>query len=152
MLGIRFLIALSIFALHTTASQAVDLIGNVLVLDASSCSTNHEAVFSDPKPVGEVALVVQAHSGPMPSTRNLMEALSATNYELNWIIVEYTISVDDAELLELIEMEIHELVSTYLPEARASILRFSEGFPLESEDCTISREDFFSVTTLGSGQ
>src|SRR6187551_1572306 len=78
-------------------------------------------------------LVVSAADGPMPQTRE--HILLARQVEVPYIVVFLNKAdmVDDAELLELVEMEIRELLSSYefpgddIPVVQGSALKALEG-------------------------
>ncbi len=78
-------------------------------------------------------LVVSAADGPMPQTRE--HILLARQVQVPSIVVfmNKTDQVDDAELLELVEMEVRELLSSYdfpgdeIPVVMGSALRALEG-------------------------
>lgn len=78
-------------------------------------------------------LVVSAADGPMPQTRE--HILLARQVQVPYIVVfmNKTDQVDDPELLELVEMEIRELLSSYefpgddLPIIQGSALKALEG-------------------------
>jgi elongation factor Tu len=78
-------------------------------------------------------LVVSAADGPMPQTRE--HILLARQVQVPYIVVfmNKTDQVDDDELLELVEMEIRELLSSYdfpgddIPIIQGSALRALEG-------------------------
>jgi elongation factor Tu len=80
-------------------------------------------------------LVVSAADGPMPQTRE--HVLLARQVNVPYIVVALNKAdmVDDPELLELVEMEVRELLSTYdfpgddVPVVQVSALRALEGDP-----------------------
>ena len=80
-------------------------------------------------------LVVAATDGPMPQTKE--HVLLARQVGVPYIVVALNKSdmVDDAELLELVELEVRELLSQYefpgddLPVVRVSALKALEGDP-----------------------
>src|SRR5213082_969712 len=80
-------------------------------------------------------LVVSAADGPMPQTRE--HILLARQVEVPSIVVALNKAdmVDDAELLELVEMEVRELLSNYefpgdeIPVVQVSALKALEGDP-----------------------
>jgi elongation factor Tu len=80
-------------------------------------------------------LVVAATDGPMPQTKE--HVLLARQVGVPYIIVALNKSdmVDDEEILELVELEVRELLSTYefpgddLPVVRVSALKALEGDP-----------------------
>ena len=84
-------------------------------------------------------LVVSAADGPMPQTRE--HVLLARQVGVPYIVVALNKAdmVDDEELLELVEMEVRELLSSYdfpgddVPVVRVSALKALEGDPEWSE-------------------
>src|SRR5216117_2669543 len=80
-------------------------------------------------------LVVSAADGPMPQTRE--HILLARQVEVPYIVVALnkTDMVDDPELLELVELEVRELLSSYdfpgddIPVVQVSALKALEGDP-----------------------
>src|SRR6187397_3618214 len=78
-------------------------------------------------------LVVAATDGPMPQTKE--HVLLARQVGVPYIVVALNKSdmVEDEELLELVELEVRELLSTYefpgddLPVVRVSALKALEG-------------------------
>src|SRR6187399_72115 len=80
-------------------------------------------------------LVVSAADGPMPQTRE--HILLAKQVEVPYIVVALNKAdmVDDPELLELVEMEVRELLSSYefpgddIPVIQVSALKALEGDP-----------------------
>src|SRR6188472_3305451 len=80
-------------------------------------------------------LVVSAADGPMPQTRE--HILLARQVEVPYIVVALNKAdmVDDPELLELVEMEVRELLSSYefpgddIPVIQVSALKALEGDP-----------------------
>src|SRR3984893_611221 len=80
-------------------------------------------------------LVVAATDGPMPQTRE--HVLLARQVGVPYIVVALNKAdmVDDEEILELVELEVRELLSTYdfpgddLPVIRVSALKALEGAP-----------------------
>ncbi|HEV2375552.1 MAG TPA: elongation factor Tu [Streptosporangiaceae bacterium] len=84
-------------------------------------------------------LVVAATDGPMPQTRE--HVLLARQVGVPYIVVALNKAdmVDDEEILELVELEVRELLSTYefpgddVPVVRVSALKALEGDPEWSE-------------------
>ncbi len=85
-------------------------------------------------------LVVSAADGPMPQTRE--HVLLARQVDVPYIVVflNKCDMVDDPELLDLVELEVRELLSSYdfpgedLPIIRGSALKALESGDAESED------------------
>jgi elongation factor Tu len=86
-------------------------------------------------------LVVSAADGPMPQTRE--HILLARQVGVPYIIVymNKVDMVDDAELLDLVELEVRELLSAYefpgdeIPVVRGSALKAGESEDPDSEEC-----------------
>ncbi|NNK47778.1 MAG: elongation factor Tu, partial [Gemmatimonadetes bacterium] len=86
-------------------------------------------------------LVVSAADGPMPQTRE--HILLARQVGVPYIVVylNKVDQVDDEELLELVELEVRELLSTYefpgddIPLIKGSALKALENDDPDSEDC-----------------
>jgi elongation factor Tu len=86
-------------------------------------------------------LVVSAADGPMPQTRE--HILLARQVGVPYIIVymNKVDMVDDAELLDLVELEVRELLSAYefpgeeIPVIRGSALKAGESDDADSEEC-----------------
>ncbi|HZN20153.1 MAG TPA: elongation factor Tu [Micromonosporaceae bacterium] len=86
--------------------------------------------------VDAAILVVSAHDGAMPQTRE--HVLLARRVGVPYLVVALNKAdaVDDPELLDLVELEVRELLTTYgfpgdeVPVVRVSALRALEGDPL----------------------
>jgi elongation factor Tu len=86
-------------------------------------------------------LVVSAADGPMPQTRE--HILLARQVGVPYIIVymNKVDMVDDAELLDLVELEVRELLSAYdfpgdeIPVVRGAALKALESEDADSDDC-----------------
>jgi elongation factor Tu len=86
-------------------------------------------------------LVVSAADGPMPQTRE--HILLARQVGVPFIVVymNKVDMVDDAELLDLVELEVRELLSAYefpgdeIPVVRGSALKAGESEDADSEEC-----------------
>ena len=86
-------------------------------------------------------LVVSAADGPMPQTRE--HILLARQVGVPYIVVflNKVDMVDDEELLELVELEVRELLSSYefpgddIPVVKGSALKALESDDPESDDC-----------------
>ncbi|MBD0292111.1 MAG: elongation factor Tu, partial [Jiangellaceae bacterium] len=96
-------------------------------------------------------LVVAATDGPMPQTKE--HVLLASQVGVPYIVVALNKAdmVDDEEILELVELEVRELLSTYefpgddVPVVRVSALKALEGDPqwTQSVDDLLSAVDDF---------
>src|SRR5215831_12704219 len=105
-------------------------------------------------------LVVAATDGPMPQTRE--HILLARQVEVPYIVVflNKIDTVDDPELLELVEMELRELLSKYgFPGDEIPIIRGQSDIayrnPKEDKPFLMSIEDVFSIKgrgTVGTGR
>ena len=85
-------------------------------------------------------LVVSAADGPMPQTRE--HILLARQVGVPYIVVFMNKAdmVDDKELLELVEMEVRELLTTYnFPGDKTPIIIGSALKALEGDKCDIGR-------------
>jgi elongation factor Tu len=123
-------------------------------------------------------LVVSAADGPMPQTREHVLLARQVNVPYIVVALNKVDQVDDPELLDLVELEVRELLSSYefpgddVPIVRLSALRALEGDPeakagilalLEAVDHSIPEpvrdtdkpflmpiEDVFSITGRGT--
>ena len=85
-------------------------------------------------------LVVAAPDGPMPQTREHILLAYQVNVPKVVVFLNKVDMVEDAELLDLVEMEVRELLTKYqFPGDEVPIIRGSALKALESED--LSRED-----------
>ncbi len=84
-------------------------------------------------------LVVSAPDGPMPQTREHILLAKQVNVPAIVVFLNKCDMVDDAELLDLVEMEVRELLTKYgfpgneVPIIRGSALKASEGDPKAEE-------------------
>ncbi len=84
-------------------------------------------------------LVVSAPDGPMPQTREHILLAKQVNVPAVVVFMNKCDMVDDAELLDLVEMEIRELLTKYgfpgdkVPVIRGSALKATEGDPKYEE-------------------
>ena len=80
-------------------------------------------------------LVVSAADGPMPQTREHVLLARQVGVPAMVVFLNKADMVDDEELLELVELEVRELLSTYefpgddIPVVRGSALKALEGGP-----------------------
>jgi elongation factor Tu len=85
-------------------------------------------------------LVVSAADGPMPQTREHILLARQVNVPFIVVYLNKTDMVDDPELIELVEMELRELLTTYefpgddIPIITGSALRALEADPNNLED------------------
>ncbi len=94
-------------------------------------------------------LVVSAADGPMPQTRE--HILLARQVGVPYIVVymNKVDQVDDAELLDLVEMEIRDLLTEYgFPGDKAPIIRGSALKALESKSTDINAPEYKSILEL----
>jgi len=91
-------------------------------------------------------LVVSAADGPMPQTREHILLARQVNVPFIVVFLNKVDMVDDEELLELVELEVRELLSTYdfpgddLPVIKGSALKALAADDLESEDAKCIQE------------
>jgi elongation factor Tu len=90
-------------------------------------------------------LVCSAADGPMPQTRE--HILLARQVGVPYIIVflNKCDMVDDAELLELVEMEVRELLQVRLPGRRHPIIKGSALLALEGDQSDIGEPSIFRL-------
>jgi elongation factor Tu len=97
-------------------------------------------------------LVVSAADGPMPQTREHILLARQVNVPSIVVYMNKTDMVDDPELLELVELELRELLSTYefpgddIPIVKGSALKANETFLGGERD--INHPDFASILEL----
>ncbi|MCU0495805.1 MAG: elongation factor Tu [Anaerolineae bacterium] len=93
-------------------------------------------------------LVVSAPDGPMPQTRE--HVLLARQVEVPAMVVflNKVDQMDDPELLELVELEIHELLTTYGFSDKTPIIRGSALAVTESSSSDISAPEFQPIIQL----
>ena len=91
-------------------------------------------------------LVVSAADGPMPQTREHILLARQVGVPALCVFMNKVDQVDDEELLELVEMEIRELLSSYdFPGDDIPIVRGSALAALEDSNETIGREAIMSL-------
>ena len=91
-------------------------------------------------------LVVSAADGPMPQTREHILLARQVGVPALCVFMNKVDQVDDEELLELVEMEIRELLSSYdFPGDDIPIVRGSALAALEDSNETIGREAIKSL-------
>ena len=79
-------------------------------------TTYEPALFTDTKPPTDTStgiLVVAANDGPMPQTRDHVMAARQIGLPILVVFLNKIDTVDDPELLDLIELEIRELLNSY---------------------------------------
>jgi len=97
-------------------------------------------------------LVVSAADGPMPQTREHILLARQVNVPSLVVYLNKTDMVDDPELIELVEMELRELLSTYeypgddLPIIKGSALKATEAYQAGVRD--INHPDYASILEL----
>jgi elongation factor Tu len=85
-------------------------------------------------------LVVSAADGPMPQTREHILLARQVGVPALVVFMNKVDMVDDEELLELVEMEVRDLLSTYefpgddIPVVKGSALKALEGDPVHREN------------------
>jgi elongation factor Tu len=88
-------------------------------------------------------LVVSAADGPMPQTREHVLLARQVNVPFIVVFMNKVDMVDDAELLDLVELEVRELLSSYefpgdeIPIVRGSALKAMEGEDAASGQCIL---------------
>ena len=91
-------------------------------------------------------LVVSARDGPMPQTREHILLARQVGVPALCVFMNKVDQVDDEELLELVEMEIRELLSSYdFPGDDIPIVKGSALAALEDSDTTIGRDAIQSL-------
>ena len=84
-------------------------------------------------------LVVSAADGPMPQTREHVLLARQVNVPYIVVFLNKVDQVDDPELLELVELEVRELLSSYdfpgddLPVVKGSALKALESGEVDAE-------------------
>ena len=93
-------------------------------------------------------LVVSAADGPMPQTREHILLARQVGVPALCVFMNKVDQVDDEELLELVEMEIRELLSSYeFPGDDIPIVKGSALAALEDSDATIGTEAIKELMT-----
>ena len=93
-------------------------------------------------------LVVNAADGPMPQTREHILLARQVGVPALVVFLNKVDQVDDDELLELVEMEVRELLSSYeFPGDDIPIVKGSALAALEGRDDTIGKEAILSLMT-----
>jgi len=88
-------------------------------------------------------LVVSAADGPMPQTREHVLLARQVNVPFMVVFLNKVDMVDDAELLDLVELEVRELLSSYefpgddIPIIRGSALKAMQGEDAASGQCIL---------------
>lgn len=94
-------------------------------------------------------LVVSAADGPMPQTREHILLVRQVGVQHIIVFLNKTDMVDDEELIELVEMEIRELLSSYeFPGDDIPIIRGSALKALESDSKDPDNEDYSPIVKL----
>ena len=97
-------------------------------------------------------LVVNAADGPMPQTREHILLARQVGVPALVVFLNKVDQVDDDELLELVEMEVRELLSSYeFPGDDIPIVKGSALAALEGRDDTIGKEAIMSLMTEVDG-
>ena len=93
-------------------------------------------------------LVVNAADGPLPQTREHILLARQVGVPALVVFLNKVDQVDDDELLELVEMEVRELLSSYeFPGDDIPIVKGSALAALEGRDDTIGKEAIMSLMT-----
>ena len=91
-------------------------------------------------------LVVNAADGPMPQTREHILLARQVGVPALVVYLNKVDQVDDDELLELVEMEVHELLSSYeFPGDDIPIVKGSALAALEGRDDAIGKESILAL-------
>ncbi|MDL2252909.1 elongation factor Tu [Ruminococcaceae bacterium OttesenSCG-928-I18] len=94
-------------------------------------------------------LVVSAADGPMPQTREHIVLARQVGVPYIVVYMNKVDQVDDPELLELVEMEIRDLLSTYdFPGDDTPIIKGSALQALESDSTDPGAEEYVSIFAL----
>jgi elongation factor Tu len=94
-------------------------------------------------------LVVSAADGPMPQTREHILLARQVNVPYLVVYMNKVDQVDDAELLELVEMEVRELLSSYdFPGDDIPLIMGSALNVMESTSEDPNHDDYKSITDL----
>ena len=93
-------------------------------------------------------LVVSAADGPMPQTREHILLARQVGVPSLVVFLNKVDQVDDAELLELVELEVRELLSSYdFPGDDIPVIRGSALMALEGGDETLGRNSILELMT-----
>jgi len=93
-------------------------------------------------------LVVSAADGPMPQTREHILLARQVGVPAIVVYLNKVDQVDDPELLELVELELRELLSSYdFPGDDIPIVKGSALFALEDGDAAMGRETVLELMT-----
>jgi elongation factor Tu len=93
-------------------------------------------------------LVVSAADGPMPQTREHIVLARQVGVPALVVFLNKVDMVDDPELLELVEMEVRELLSTYeFPGDDIPIVKGSALAAVEDRDATIGEDAILELMT-----
>jgi elongation factor Tu len=93
-------------------------------------------------------LVVSAADGPMPQTREHILLARQVGVPALVVYMNKVDMVDDAELLELVEMEVRELLSSYqFPGDEIPIVKGSALAAVEGRDATIGEDSIMELMT-----
>jgi elongation factor Tu len=91
-------------------------------------------------------LVVSAADGPMPQTREHILLARQVGVPALVVYMNKVDMVDDPELLDLVELEVRELLSSYeFPGDKIPIVRGSALMALEDKDEKIGRDSIFEL-------
>ena len=91
-------------------------------------------------------LVVSAADGPMPQTREHILLARQVGVPAIVVFMNKVDMVDDPELLDLVEMEVRELLSSYqFPGDDIPIFKGSAKFALEGGDAKIGKDAILSL-------
>ena len=89
----------------------------------TACRTNEACLTTLERDRFNAALVVvSAVDGPMPGTREQIGRALRTGIRRFVIVLTRTVKVDDAELLQLVELEVRELLNSFGYDGKAAPL------------------------------
>jgi elongation factor Tu len=96
--------------------------------------------------MGGAILVVSAADGPMPQTREHILLARQVGVPALVVYMNKVDMVDDPELLDLVELEVRELLSSYdFPGDKIPIVRGSALMALEDKEEKIGRDSIFEL-------
>jgi elongation factor Tu len=91
-------------------------------------------------------LVVSANDGPMPQTREHILLARQVGVPALVVYMNKVDMVDDPELLDLVELEVRELLSSYqFPGDKIPIIRGSALFALEDKDKALGHDSILAL-------
>lgn len=119
----------------------------VVVLGLDQCMPSEElaAMVADKNVETCAVIAVHAYDGAMPATRESVLFALENDIEVTGAILEGQQSVDDEELMKLVEMELRELVGSYQKSGDFNSIYWTERHYTETKNtCFFKRLDFTS--------